>query len=227
MTENNNDNKHNAADDLKDAKVEVTVESKGKENDLSVKDNGGAEESGDMPKETGDKEKQEPPTPDEIIADLRIKLEESEDKHLRLAAEFDNFRKRTARQYEDMIRVANQNIISQILEVVDNFERALEAADKSSDHDSLYKGMKLVYKNLYDILTREGLEPIEAVGREFDPNLHEAMMQIDSDEYPEGTVVQEITRGYKLAGKVVRHSRVSVSKGPAGDDDKKGGKERE
>ena len=147
MTENNNDNKHNAADDLKDAKVEVTVESKGKENDLSVKDNGGAEESGDMPKETGDKEKQEPPTPDEIIADLRIKLEESEDKHLRLAAEFDNFRKRTARQYEDMIRVANQNIISQILEVVDNFERALEAADKSSDHDSLYKGMKLVYKN--------------------------------------------------------------------------------
>jgi molecular chaperone GrpE len=80
--------------------------------------------------------------------------------------------------------------------------------------------MELVYKNMYDILDREGLEPIEAVGREFDPNLHEALMQVESDEHPEGTVVQEMTKGYKLGGKVIRHSRVSVSRGKTEDEKK-------
>lgn len=211
MTDKANDKKKKKSN-VEDTAVEVEVK------------NGGNENTAEVVEETtsdSDEKKSDPPTPEDIIADLRVKLEESEDKHLRLVAEFDNFRKRNARQYEDIIKAANRNIVTRLLEVVDNFERALEAAGNSSDKDSLLKGMELVYKNLYDILEHEGLEPIEAVGKEFDPNFHEAMMQVESDEYLEGTIVQEMTKGYKLAGKVVRHSRVSVSRGPAVDNDKK------
>jgi len=211
MTDKANDKKKKKSN-VEDTAVEVEVK------------NGGNENTAEVVEETtsdSDEKKSDPPTPEDIIADLRVKLEESEDKHLRLVAEFDNFRKRNARQYEDIIKAANRNIVTRLLEVVDNFERALEAAGNSSDKDSLLKGMELVYKNLYDILEHEGLEPIEAVGKEFDPNFHEAMMQVESDEYLEGTIVQEMTKGYKLAGKVVRHSRVPVSRGPAVDNDKK------
>ena len=150
----------------------------------------------------------------ETIAGLEEKLKEAEDKYLRLAAEFDNYRKRTARQFEDMSQAGRIHVITQLLDVLDNFQRALEASASSSNHDSLREGTELVYKNLYDILTKEGLEPIEAVGKPFDPNLHDALMQLESDEHPEGIVVQEMTKGYKLNDRVLRHSKVAVSKGP-------------
>ena len=159
---------------------------------------------------------------EETIAGLEEKLKEADDKYLRLAAEFDNYRKRTARQFEDMSQAGRIHVITQLLDVLDNFQRALEASAGSSNHDSLREGTQLVYKNLYDVLTKEGLEPIEAVGKPFDPNLHDALMQLESDEHPEGIVVQEMTKGYKLKDRVLRHSKVAVSKGPGGESDSGG-----
>ncbi len=157
----------------------------------------------------------EPEACEETIAELQERLKEADDKYLRLAAEFDNFRKRTARQFEELSQAGRIHVITRLLGVLDNFQRALEAAANTSNHDSLLEGMQLVYKSFCDILSKEGLEPIEAVGKPFDPNVHDALMQLESDEYPEGTVVQEMVKGYKFGDKILRHSRVAVSKRPA------------
>jgi molecular chaperone GrpE len=151
------------------------------------------------------------------IDEYKEEIKKLEDRHLRLAAEFDNYKKRSARQFEDLIRSSGEKIIISLLDVIDNFERALEAASTSTDFKALYQGMELTYQQLYDVLKKEGVEPIKAVGEIFDPNLHEAMMQIESDEYPEGVIAQEISRGYKLNGRVIRFSKVAVSAPPPGD----------
>lgn len=143
---------------------------------------------------------------------LRVKCEEVEDKYLRLAAEFENFKKRMARQREELVRSANDSILFDLLEVVDSFERALEHSD-NSDYDSYRKGTELILNQLKDLLARREVTPIEAIGNTFDPNLHEAMMQVPSDEHDEGTVAVEISRGYRQGSRVLRHSKVGVSKG--------------
>jgi molecular chaperone GrpE len=150
---------------------------------------------------------------EEIIAEYEDKMKEQEDRFLRLAAEFDNYKKRTARQHEMMAIASKERVIMPFLEIIDNFRRALEAADKSSDFESLMEGTRMVYQHIQDILRKEGVEEIDAVGEKFDPNLHDAVMQGESDEYSEGTVMQELSKGYRLDGKVIRHSRVVVSKG--------------
>jgi molecular chaperone GrpE len=151
--------------------------------------------------------------PEERESQYQEKIRQLEDKYLRLAAEFDNFRKRTARQFEDIVKSANENLIVQLLEVLDNFRRALEAGQTGGDFSSLRKGTELIYQHLEDILKKEGLEKIDAVGKEFDPRWHEAMMQTESDEFAPGMVAREISPGYTLNGKVIRHSRVAVSGG--------------
>lgn len=155
-------------------------------------------------------------------ADYEEKLKEWEDRYLRLAAEFENYKKRTVRQFQDMAAGAREEVITGLLEVIDNFERALEASTKSSDFKALQTGMQMIYNNFIDFLKKNGVEPIEAVSREFDPNVHEAVMQVASEEYPEGIIVSELTRGYKLKDKVIRFSKVAVSKGQSdgeGDDE--------
>lgn len=151
-------------------------------------------------------------SPEKIIEGLDSKIEEQEDRYLRLVAEFDNYKKRNARLYESMVQSAREGLIYPLLEVIDNFERALESSEKS-DLESLKKGTELIYQQLNELLKKEGVEPIEAVGQEFNPNLHEAIMQVESDEYPEGKIVAEVTRGYKVKDKVIRFSKVTVSKG--------------
>lgn len=156
----------------------------------------------------------------DIEEEYQKKIKELEDKFLRLAAEFDNHKKRTARQFEDIIKSANENLIVRLLDVADNFHRALEASQNSSDFDSLQKGTALIYQHLDDIMKKEGVEKIEALGQNFDPQLHEAMMQIESDQYPEGIIALEMSPGYRLNGKIIRHSKVAVSKGkPALEED--------
>lgn len=140
-------------------------------------------------------------------------IKELEDRYLRLAAEFDNYKKRTARQYEDIRRIAKEEVLLRILDIVDNFERALEAANNSSDYDSLRKGMELIFQQLADFLDREDIRPIPAVGETFDPNWHEAIMQTESEEYPEGVITQELVKGYKMGSRVLRFARVAVSRG--------------
>lgn len=166
--------------------------------------------------ETGVDSPVEEKTADQVKAEYEETIKALEDRYLRLAAEFDNYKKRIARRFDELLKNSGENIILQILEVVDNFQRALEAASESSDFDSLRKGNELIYQHLFDILNKEGVKPIEAVGKEFNPGLHEAVMQVESDEYPEGVIVQEITRGYKLNDRVIRFAKVVVSKGKSG-----------
>jgi len=172
---------------------------------------------GETEKETAEPEEK---TAGELKSEYEEKLKEREDRYLRLAAEFDNYKKRNARMYENMVQLSREGIIVPILDLVDNFERALDAAEKNSDFDSLKEGTRLIYQQVSDLLKKEGVEAIEAVGQKFDPNLHEAMMQVDSVEYPEGIIAQEMVRGYKMNGKVIRHSKVVVSRGqPAPESD--------
>lgn len=142
-----------------------------------------------------------------------VKLAKLEDRLLRTVAEFDNYKKRTANQFEQMIRSANEKLLLELLEVVDNFERALQHNNSDTESDSLRQGTELIYNQLLGILTKYNVTPIESVGQPFDPNLHEAMMQTPSAEYDEGLVAMEIGKGYMLGDRVLRHAKVAVSTG--------------
>ncbi len=151
---------------------------------------------------------------------LKERLDESEkeckkleDRLLRVAADFDNFKKRTAKEFANLIKFANQDLIAKLTDTLDNFERALDSAKNSSDFDSFHKGVELIYNHLKDILTKDGLKEIKTKGEKFDPNLHEAVSQIESDGYPEGVIVQEISKGYILKDRVIKAPKVIVSKG--------------
>jgi len=144
---------------------------------------------------------------------LQQHIEELEDKHLRLAAEFDNYKKRMARQYEETMRSANDRILLELLEVVDNFERALHHENDNTDFETFRKGTELIFSQITALLGKYDIMPIEALGKPFDPNLHEALMPIESEDYPEGTVAVEVSKGYLQGDRVLRHSKVGVSKG--------------
>jgi molecular chaperone GrpE len=154
-----------------------------------------------------------PVTAETVEKEFQEKLKQSEDRYLRLAAEFDNYKKRIARQYEEMVRAANEEVLLQLLELADNLRRGLDAAEKTTEVESLRKGTELIYQQMNELLKRFGVETIAAVGEKFDPNWHEAVMQIPSEKYDEGTIIQEITSGYKRHGKALRHSKVVVSSG--------------
>ena len=138
---------------------------------------------------------------------------ELEDRLLRVAAEFDNYKKRTVREFQSIIKNANEELISQLVETLDNFQRALDSAKNSGDFDSFHKGVELIYQHFKDVLAKEGLKEIKAIGEPFDPHFHEAVMQQESDKFPDGTVMDEISKGYMLNDKVIKHSKVIVSKG--------------
>jgi len=142
---------------------------------------------------------------------------ELEDRLLRVAAEFDNYKKRTVREFQSIIKNANEELISQLVETLDNFQRALDSAKNSGDFDGFHKGVELIYQHFKDILAKEGLKEIKAIGEPFDPHLHEAVMQQESDKFPDGTVMDEISKGYILNDKVIKHSKVIVSKGTQGE----------
>ena len=115
------------------------------------------------------------------------------------------------REQSEFLKFASQGVIGELLPVIDNFERALDQ-DHGEQFDDYKKGMKLVYGQLLEALAKEGLSMVEPVGQPFDPNLHEAVMQEESDEYPEGTVVRVLERGYVLQDRIIRHAKVSVAK---------------
>lgn len=133
-----------------------------------------------------------------------------EDRVKRQMAEFENFRKRTEREKQVMFETGAKSIIEKILPVVDNFERGLATVPEDKQEDPFVGGMNLVYKQLLTELDNMGVKPIEAVGCEFDPNLHNAVMQVESDEYESGIVAQELLKGYIYRDSVVRHSMVGV-----------------
>lgn len=149
---------------------------------------------------------------------LREKLILSEEKLLLAMADFENYKKRQARRQEDFYRTANDSLLARLLDVVDNFERAIthagEGDSESNSEIGLLDGTRMILKQLQEVLTRYQVVPLEnAVGQSFDPNLHEALMQVESDEYDEGIISVEIARGYKVGDRILRHSKVGVSKG--------------
>ena len=139
-------------------------------------------------------------------------IEEIQDRYIRLAADFDNYKKRTAREFGELVRSANEELLSQLIPVLDNFERALEASSSSADQDSFHTGIELIYQQLRDMLEKQGVKGIEAVGEPFDPHRHEAVMMVEKEDVPPEMVVEEMARGYMLHDRVLRASKVAVSK---------------
>ena len=133
-----------------------------------------------------------------------------EDKVKRQLAEFENFRNRSEKEKQAMFEVGAKSVIEKILPVSDNFERGFATVDPEDENDAFVDGMQRVYKQMMTELDSIGVKPIEAVGKEFDPNLHNAVMQVESEEYESGMIAQELQKGYTYRDSVVRHSMVSV-----------------
>ena len=141
---------------------------------------------------------------------LKEKVDELEDKVKRQLAEFENFRNRTEKEKTQMFETGAKSVIEKILPIVDNFERGLAAVPEEEKGSSFAQGMELIYKQLMTELEKLEVKPIEAVGAEFDPNFHNEVMQVESEEYDTGVIAQELLKGYTYRGQVVRHSMVAV-----------------
>ena len=141
---------------------------------------------------------------------MQEKIDELEDRVKRQMAEFENFRKRTEKEKTMMFETGAKSVIEKILPVVDNFERGLATIPEEDKESAFANGMKMIYKQMMDELDKLGVKPIEAVGQEFDPNFHNAVMQVESEEYESGIIAQEFMKGYMYKDSVVRHSMVGV-----------------
>jgi molecular chaperone GrpE len=159
----------------------------------------------------GDAERSELEDP---TARLQADLDRFRDLALRSQADFENYKKRAAREKEEAIKYANSSLLERLVAIVDNFELGLEAAKGEGEQSPVYSGMTLVSKQLNDFLTENGLQPIEAEEKKFDPNLHEAIAHQPSD-LPEGTIIRQTRRGYRFKDRLLRPSQVVVSSGPA------------
>jgi molecular chaperone GrpE len=144
---------------------------------------------------------------------LQADLERFRDLALRSQADFENYKKRSAREKEEAIKYANSSLLEKLISIVDNFELGLEAARAQGEKSPIFSGMSMVLKQLMDFLADSGLQPIDAVGQKFDPNLHEAIAHEASDKVPEGTVIRQTRRGYRMKDRLLRPSSVVVSSG--------------
>jgi molecular chaperone GrpE len=134
------------------------------------------------------------------------------DRWMRLAAEFENYKRRSARQFGELVQSANERLVMQLLPVLDNFELALNHEGDDESLESFQKGVEMIFGQLHDVLESEGLKPFDSVGKPFDPNIHDAVMQMESEEHESGMVVEEVQKGYTLGDRVLRHTKVVVSK---------------
>jgi molecular chaperone GrpE len=146
------------------------------------------------------------------IAELTEQKDTAQNQYVRIAADFDNFRKRTAKEKEELEMRIKCNTITDVLSVVDNFERARTQIKPQNDGElEIHKSYQGVYKQLVDTLKKSGVSPMRPEGQMFDPNLHEAVMRQPTEEHPEGTVIEELQRGYFLGDKILRHALVKVA----------------
>jgi molecular chaperone GrpE len=149
------------------------------------------------------------------MAGLQGDLDRFRDLALRSQADFENYKKRSAREKEEAIKYANSSLLERLVGIIDNFELGLAAAKEQGADSPIYSGMVLVQKQLNDLLAENGLQPIEAEGKTFDPNVHEAIAHEPSDRVPEESVVRQTRRGYRLKDRLLRPAKVVVSSGPA------------
>ncbi|MBO4988448.1 MAG: nucleotide exchange factor GrpE [Lachnospiraceae bacterium] len=184
-----------AAENVTEQPVEETAET---ENE--------AEESAKEKKGLGKKKKT-----DKKTEAYEAKIAELDDRVKRQMAEFENYRKRTEKEKAAMFEMGAKSVIEKILPVADNFERGLAAIPEEDQNSPFAEGLNKIYKQLMTELENLGVKPIEAVGQEFDPNFHNAVMQVESDEYEEGVIAQELLKGYTYRDTVVRYSMVAVT----------------
>ena len=142
---------------------------------------------------------------------LQEKYDTLNNQYIRLAADFDNYRKRHEQEKEALLKYGAENTLKKMIEVLDNFERGIKAIETVEDCNKVKECYNLAYKNFTDVLTKAGLETIKAEGEQFDPNFHEAVMQTPTSEKPEHTIIAELQKGYKLGDKVLRPALVNVA----------------
>lgn len=190
--------------------TDVNIKIENGEGTVREEEEGGVEELVDLTKEE--------------IAELKKKAEERDtylDQLLRTKAEFMNYQKRMVKENESIAQFAVQNLILDFLPELDNFDRALKLADNSKDFDKFVEGIKLIEDQLFKVLGKYGVEPIETVGKAFDPNHHEAVMEEENNEMPHHTIIDEFQRGFLLRERVIRPSKVKVSKRTIEEEEKK------
>ena len=163
-----------------------------------------------MAEELEEVKKELPPEKSELEL-AKEEIESTKNRLLRALADFDNYKKRSALDREQFVKFANETLIAELLPILDGFTRALSAGKKSKAGDEMQKGIALIKKQLEDVLTKYGVKEIAALGRPYDPNLHEAILQKE-DKGPEGIILEEMQKGYTLHGRVIRPSMVIVSK---------------
>ncbi len=207
-------------------KIPVTDDEDAKQaadaNTRSTTEPAGAERSGRERERVGERgasQSMETPTGDQTdtedpMAGLQADLDRFRDLALRSQADFENYKKRCAREKEEAIKYANSSLLERLTAIVDNFELGLSAAREQSAKSPIYSGMSMVLKQLNDFLAENGLQPIDAEEKKFDPNLHEAIAHEPSDEVPEGIVIRQTRRGYRYKDRLLRPSAVVVSSGP-------------
>lgn len=197
----------NTAAETTEEVVEETVETEGKTVEAAEETDAEEDAAQEKEKKFGKKKK----AVDKKAEAYETKIAELEDRVKRQMAEFENYRKRTEKEKAAMFEMGAKSVVEKILPVVDNFERGLAAVPETDKEGAFASGMNLIYKQMMTELEGLGVKPIEAVGKEFDPNLHNAVMQVESDEYEEGIVAQELLKGYMYRESVVRHSMVTVT----------------
>ncbi len=163
------------------------------------------------PGDAADAEPEVSPEEAELTA-LRAERDKLKDQLLRTAADFDNFRKRTERDLEDTKRRSYEDVLKEVLPVVDNLERALSATDTAQDIEAVKEGVRMVLRGFEDVSGRLGLTRVPAVGHQFDPNVHDAIQQLETDEHEPGTVVTEVVPGYELGDRLLRAALVIVAR---------------
>lgn len=151
---------------------------------------------------------------EEEVNPWQEKYETLNNQYIRLAADFDNYRKRQEAERESLLKYGAENTVKKLIEVLDNFDRGAKAIETVEDCEKVKECFNLAYKNFNDVLGKIGLEVIKAEGEEFDPNFHEAVMQTPTDEKPENTIIAELQKGYKLGDKVLRPTLVNVATAP-------------
>ena len=182
----------------------VSEETENKENNEVVEDiTTDEEKAANETIETDDKIEESNP--------LQEKYDALNNQYIRLAADFDNYRKRQEQEKEALLKYGAESTLKKMIEVLDNFERGLKAIETVDDCEKVKECYNLAYKNFTDVLTKAGLETIKAEGETFDPNFHEAVMQTPSTEHPEHTIIAELQKGYKLGDKVLRPTLVNVA----------------
>ena len=194
--------------DIEEVKDENSVDDAVEETAEDRKDETSKEEASS--EETPKKEKKFGRKKDKAVEKLEEKVKELEDMRVRQLAEFENFRKRSEKEKSQMFEVGAKSVIEKILPVMDNFERGLQGVPEEEKDAPFVKGVEMVYKQMLTAFEEMGVKPIEAVGKEFDPNLHNAVMAVDDDSLESGTVAEEMQKGYMYKESVVRHSMVKV-----------------